>query len=115
MTHFQQPTPDDIYTDIGKRIATARLASGLTQADLGEAISLSRTSITNIEGGRQKILVHTLFDIAAVLHVDVKELLPQSLESTQTATQGRSLDSLDQAARVFIEQTLRSGTGEAPS
>lgn len=116
MTYVQQTlTSEDIYNEIGKRIATARLASGLTQTDLGEAISLSRTSITNIEGGRQKILIHTLFDIAAALHVDVKELLPQPTDSTETMTRRGSLDTLDQAARTFIEQTLRSGTEEAPS
>jgi len=115
MTHLDRLVPKDVYADIGKRIAAARLASGMTQEELGKAISLSRTSITNIEGGRQKILVHTLFHIATVLHVDVRELLSQPLETTTPIAEEKSLGKLDQAERAFIEQTMRSATKEKPS
>jgi hypothetical protein len=37
---------------------------------------LTRTSIINIEKGRQQLLVHTLVDIAGALGVPVVELLP---------------------------------------
>ena len=50
----------------------------LTQEELGARVSLSRTSITNIEKGRQKILLHTLADIAEALQVAPVKLLPQN-------------------------------------
>ena len=64
------------YEYIGSRIASARAAAGMAQATLAEAIGLTRTSISNIEKGRQKMLVHTLLDIARALSVQPTELLP---------------------------------------
>lgn len=40
------------------------------------ALGLSRTSITNIERGRQPIQLHTLYKIADVLGVEPTALLP---------------------------------------
>jgi transcriptional regulator with XRE-family HTH domain len=73
----------EIYQRIGKLIRTKRQAirpKPLTQEELAHRVHLKRTSITNIEKGRQKLLVHTLFEIAAALHVPPTELIP-SLKS----------------------------------
>jgi transcriptional regulator with XRE-family HTH domain len=67
----------DVYKTIGQRIRRAREALGLRQDQLAEAISLTRTSITNIEQGKQRLLVHTLCDIAAALRVEPVDLLPR--------------------------------------
>lgn len=40
-------------------------------------MSLTRTSITNVEKGRQKLLLHTLADIAKALQVEPASLLPK--------------------------------------
>jgi len=40
---------------MGKHIKAMRKISGLTQAQLAHAVGLERTSITNIEAGRQAI------------------------------------------------------------
>lgn len=48
----------------------------MTQDELAKLVRLSRTSITNVEKGRQKLLLHTLADIAAALDVDIASLLP---------------------------------------
>lgn len=69
-------THDELYAEIGKRIRDARERHGLTQEDLATAISLTRTSITNIERGRQRFLLHTLYDIAVALHEEPYVLLP---------------------------------------
>jgi DNA-binding XRE family transcriptional regulator len=68
--------PGEIYGHVGRAIARYRADAGLSQAALAAAIGLARTSITNIEKGRQKMLVHTLVDIAASLSVPVESLLP---------------------------------------
>lgn len=39
-------------------------------------VSMTRTSVTNIEKGRQKLLLHTFADIARVLGVAPETLLP---------------------------------------
>ncbi len=68
------------YEEVGRRIRDARKRRKppLTQETLGELVSLTRTSITNVEKGRQKFLLHTLADIAAALQVEPASLLPQS-------------------------------------
>lgn len=54
-----------------------RIDAGLTQGELSERIGLSRTSVTNIEVGRQKIPLHFLFILSSALGVDPGQLLPQ--------------------------------------
>lgn len=69
-----------VYEDIGRRIRLFRESQGLTQAELAEASALTRTSIVNIERGRQRFLVHTLIDLARVLRIDPQDLLPAGEE-----------------------------------
>lgn len=66
----------ETYSAIGQAIASRRLDAGISQAELAEHIGLTRTSISNIEKGRQKMLVHTLLEIAACLGTPAAELLP---------------------------------------
>ena len=53
--------------EVGLRLQRARRERGVTQEELARRVDLSRTSITNIEKGRQRILLHQLVDIAAAL------------------------------------------------
>jgi transcriptional regulator with XRE-family HTH domain len=55
---------DTVYRLIGERIRDERRKQQLTQAQLANLVGLKRSSITNVEQGRQKLLVHTLIDIA---------------------------------------------------
>jgi len=50
----------------------------LTQDGLAKLVGLTRTSITNLEQGRQKCLLHTLSEIAAALQVEPAALIPGS-------------------------------------
>ena len=67
-----------LYCEVGRRIRDARTkrTPHLTQEALAGLVSLTRTSITNIEKGRQKVLLHTLADIAAAINVPLASLLP---------------------------------------
>lgn len=70
----------DIYEVLGGKIRNARTKQGLTQADLAKRLSLSRSSVTNIENGLQKISLHDVYKLAETLDVDIPELLPNKLE-----------------------------------
>lgn len=63
------------YAVLGRKIADIRSQLGMTQETLASKISLSRTSVINIEKGRQQLLVHTLADIAHALHVDPSDII----------------------------------------
>lgn len=54
----------------------------MTQGRLATAVGFSRTSITNIERGRQKIFLHTLADVADALGVRLQDLVPQQGKPT---------------------------------
>lgn len=71
---------ETFYQEVGRRIREARRRRKppLTQEGLAKLVSLTRTSITNVEKGRQKFLLHTLADIASALHVDPATLLPKA-------------------------------------
>jgi transcriptional regulator with XRE-family HTH domain len=68
-------TIEPIYNRIGLNIRNARNVAGLTQEELASAVGLSRTSINNIEKARQKLLVHTLFEIAEACQTTPESLL----------------------------------------
>lgn len=68
---------DILYIEIGQLIKKARVLSGLTQQDLSEEVNLTRASITNIERGKQKISMYTLYLIANALNISPKSLLPE--------------------------------------
>src|SRR5687767_2795287 len=61
----------ELYVEVGRRTRMARLSRGVTQDALAERVGLTRTSITNVEAGKQKLPLHTLFEIAAALQVEV--------------------------------------------
>ncbi len=60
----------------GQLLAKKRSEGKLSQESLAKAVGLTRTSITNIERGRQPVNLHTLYLIADILRLDVADLLP---------------------------------------
>lgn len=48
----------------------------VSQADIALRVGLLRTSITNIEAGRQKPPLHVLYDICEALRLEVADVLP---------------------------------------
>lgn len=68
-----------IYKGLGGNIRRERAERGMRQAELADLVGLSRTSITNVELGRQGLAVHQLFEFADALGVDPARLLPDKL------------------------------------
>lgn len=65
---------EPVYVSFGEIVKARRIALGLTQEQLGEIVGLSRTSVTNIEIGRQRILLSDLFDFARAFGVSPKTI-----------------------------------------
>jgi len=61
-------------TDLARRVAAARLRSGLTQAQLAEASGVTDETISRIERGRYEPAVSTLFRLAEALEVSLDRL-----------------------------------------
>lgn len=107
-------TPDQIYQAIGKRVRARRERIPLTQGDLASRIGLTRTSISNIEQGRQKIQIHTLYALAAALDVPATVLLPSERESLgeNILLEEEFSKELQPNERAWINQILGSGGQE---
>ena len=74
---------EDFYIQLGLLIRKARIDADLTQQELADALVISRTSLTNIEKGNQRMLVHTLIDIAHSLGIKPIELLTDEIVITR--------------------------------
>lgn len=59
----------------GRRIALARDDAALTQTELGDLVGLSRSSIANIETGRQASTAEQVLILARELNCDPRWLL----------------------------------------
>jgi DNA-binding XRE family transcriptional regulator len=68
------------YRELGQRIQRTRLGLGLTQEGLAGMVGLTRTSMVNIEKGRQKVLAHTLVKLARSLKVKIDDLARDSAD-----------------------------------
>lgn len=58
---------ESCYRAFGARVEQIRDALGLTQQELAKRLKLSRGSLANIETGRQRVLLHTVEEIAKAL------------------------------------------------
>jgi transcriptional regulator with XRE-family HTH domain len=65
------------YQELGANIRERRKALELSQEALARLVGLTRTSLTNIENGRQHPPLHTFCEIIQHLKVDVADLLPR--------------------------------------
>lgn len=97
--------PATYYEEVGRRIRTARKEWKLTQEELGARVSLTRTSITNIEKGRQKLLLHTLADIAHALRVEPVRLLPEGVQEPERELEDALKDRTD-PERAWIKSAI---------
>lgn len=52
------------------------MAAGLTQQALADKVELSRSSVANIEGGRQQFPLHMLVLLASAVETSPANLLP---------------------------------------
>ncbi len=65
-----------LYRALGQQLKLRRRGLGLTQQQLAVWLKIERTSIANIESGRQKAPLHTLYRLCLALDLDIAALLP---------------------------------------
>ena len=76
---------EELYRSLGLAVAERRRRLGLTQSQVASAIGLTRAALANIESGRQSVLLHHLYRLAAVLGLEsIVQLAPPTfaLEAT---------------------------------
>jgi transcriptional regulator with XRE-family HTH domain len=101
---------DPIYEEFGRGLRRARKAANLTQEALAERIGLSRTSITNIEKGRQHVSLHMLFSLSSAVGVEPAELLPEKKAAYNLEMMDQKLlkeSRLGQEAKEWVQRIIK--------
>jgi transcriptional regulator with XRE-family HTH domain len=97
------------YRGVGQNVRMKREQLGLTQEALASQVGLTRTSITNIEKGRQQLLLHTLVDIAHALNIEPAFLLPEVIGGSKERLDAK-LKEYPTSQQDWIKATIESST-----
>lgn len=98
-----------IYEEFGNQLRNIRERLGMTQQQLADSSDFSRTSISNIESGKQRILLHQMYEFADILNVPSTELLPTTLHTPRTLRR-KALSALPENQAEFVSSFLGRGT-----
>jgi len=71
---------------MGQKIKSIRKMKGLSQDDLAKGVNLTRTSIVNIEKGRQSLTGKNIISICNFLKVKPSDIFPDSENSIDILT-----------------------------
>lgn len=91
---------------LGNRLKSRRIEAHLNQTDLALRVGLSRASISNIENGRQPVTMQTLWRIAQVLEVSLRDLVP---EDSEIAPLQKTVPT--PADEAFLKKVMEQATG----
>jgi len=69
---------EKILKEIGERVRKARVAKGLSQAQLADALKISPPHMSNIEMGKHAMNVTTLYQICELLGVSADWIIRSS-------------------------------------
>lgn len=92
---------EKFYSDLGENIKELRQKKGYSQEDLAIFLNLTRTSVVNIEKGRQRPPIHTLSEIASFLNVHIYDLFPSADEKKQIDLLRDMKESIEVAKKHF--------------
>jgi transcriptional regulator with XRE-family HTH domain len=109
VAELDDETINVFYMDVGRHVRNARVRAGATQAQLAEMASMTRSSVANIEAGRQRVPVHTLVVIAAALNLNPGDLFPPRIGgegSVELSALTARLEKEPQETRDFIEGAI---------
>lgn len=103
-----------LYQRLGERLRLRRIQVGLTQVELAARAGLLRTSITNIEAGRQRPPLHVLYRLCFALGIDLAAILPshedlRRPERVAIEVEG-TVREVPLKTAEFIQQLLREGS-----
>ena len=100
----------EFYEEVGRLIRARREERAMSQAQLASAVQLTRTSISNIENGRQHLPLHTLYRVAGALSCHPHTLLPEPGAITATGELESALASGTQRAdlKAFLSRIHKS-------
>ena len=94
---------------LGERVRRARESARYSQERLANCVGLSRSSVANIETGRQPIYIHALVRIAKELRTPISNLIPPT-DKELDAAESEHVKRLPEDERRFVNLILRKST-----
>ncbi len=96
---------DSFYRALGERVRRARMSAKYSQGRLADCVGLSRSSVANIETGRQPVYIHALVRIAKQLRTPISDLIPPT-DNELDAAESEDVKRLPEAERRFVNLIL---------
>ncbi len=97
------------YRALGERLKKVRTSKKIYQSELARAVGLSRTSISNIESGRQPVEVRVLVEIATILGTSISRLIPGP--SRPKGKLPRGAQQLNPSTQEWVRRVIAGGSG----
>jgi transcriptional regulator with XRE-family HTH domain len=102
-----------INGSFGQKLSRVRKNRGFSQSELGSRIGVSRTTIANLENGKQNVQLYQVFVLARALDAPVEMLLPTGRELHQDNDAIRDKDQVFLAiARMKLSDELGGANNE---
>jgi DNA-binding XRE family transcriptional regulator len=79
---------DGFYERFGRRLREMRKGAELTQDQVASRLGVNRTTLVNIEKGRQRVALDQVIELANILGCDAAELLPTNYGTEPEAIAG---------------------------
>lgn len=104
----EMPHQVEFYRRLGQNLRVARERAKLSQDRLAQLVGLKRTSLTNIESGRQHPPLHVLCDIVTHINVAVVDVLPVAPVIAQGAALRKMLGKQlhDPSELAFVKKAI---------
>jgi transcriptional regulator with XRE-family HTH domain len=78
-----------LYSQIGEKVRSLRTTMSLNQEDLSKKVGMTRSSIAQIEAGKQAVSVYTLYKLGEALNKPITDILPTSLNQFDVYSENR--------------------------
>lgn len=108
VAHLSDAEVDRFYAAVGSRVRRARAGRGMSQSALASQIGFTRSSIANLEAGRQRIALHLLVQIARALDCPPATLIPEVADASPVddAVLEKLTEHLDVHTREFVRRAV---------
>jgi transcriptional regulator with XRE-family HTH domain len=116
MSNVTDDPADRFYRLFGANVRAARSNADMTQDTLARKIGMTRSSVANLEAGRQRIPLHLLYEIASALRVEPRELLPDVRDETPLDLAQLESDLRDHTPedRAFVRAVVEAAQSDRP-
>lgn len=81
---MQRNEQETLYRNLGFKIRIAREKMDINQSLFANMLELSRSSVVNIEMGRQRPTIHLLYEISRITKTSLSDLLTELIPEKAT-------------------------------